>query len=113
MTNAQELAIRLSKIRQRLNEIAGLPADDVTEEVRAESDGLTAEYQAKETQHRAALVVEADEARAAEGEFGNGDGEPAEVRALMNRITIGALPRTGRGQSAALMGAAVELAGGA
>ena len=62
MTNAQRLAVRLSKIRQRLNEIAGLDDEGMTDEVRAEADKLTAEYQATETQHRAALVAEADEA---------------------------------------------------
>lgn len=88
MTNAQKLAIRLSEIRQRLNEIAGLEGDALTDEVRAETDTLTAEYQAKETQHRAALVVEAEEQRAAEGQHGNGDGEPAEVRALLSRVSL-------------------------
>lgn len=87
MTTGQKLAIRLSEIRQRLNEIAGLEGDAVTDEIRAEADKLTAEYQAKETQHRAALVAEADEQRTAEGEFG--DGEPAEVRALLSRVNIG------------------------
>ena len=89
MTNAQKLAVRLSEIRQRLNEIAGLDDDGMTDEVRAEADRLTTEYRGKETQHRAALVAEADEQRAAEGEFGNADGEPAEVRALLSRVGIG------------------------
>ena len=109
MTNAQKLAIRLSEIRQRLNEIAGLEPDAMTDEVRAEADTLAGEYKGAETQHRAALVVEADEARAAEGEFGAGDGEPAELRALMDRVTIGHyLAPAAAG--AALVGAPVELA---
>ena len=109
MTQAQKLAIRLSEIRQRLNEIAGLEADKVTDEIRAEADRLTGEYRTAETQHRAALVAEADEARAAEGEFGNGDGEPAEVRALLDRVT---LPDYLRAAAAGigLAGAPVELA---
>ena len=37
MTTAQKLAIRLSEIRQRLNEIAGLEGDAVTDEIRAEA----------------------------------------------------------------------------
>ena len=109
MTNAQKLAVRLSEIRQRLNEIAGLEGDAVTDEIRAEADTLTTEYQSKETQHRAALVVEADEQRAAAGEFGNADGEPAEVRALMGRVNLGEY----LGAAAAgigLSGAPVELA---
>ena len=84
-----KLAIRLSEIRQRLNEIAGLEGDAVTDEVRAEADKLTGDYRDKETQHRAALVAESEEQRTAEGEFGNADGEPAEVRALLDRVNIG------------------------
>ena len=109
MTNAQKIALRLSEIRQRLNEIAGLEGDDFTDEVRAEADRLTSEFRDRETQHRAALVAEAAEARAAEGEFGAGDGEPAEVRALLDRVTIGAyLAPAAAG--AALSGVPAELA---
>ena len=109
MTRSQTLAIRLSEIRQRLNEIAGLEPDAVTDEVRAEADRLTGEYRTAETQHRAALVGEADESRAAEGAFGAGDGEPAEVRALLNRVNIGSyLAPAAAGIG--LSGAAVELA---
>ena len=86
MTTTQKLAIRLSEIRSKLNELSGL--DEVTDEQRAEIDSLSTEYQAKEAQHRAAIVAEADEQRAAEGEFGNADGEAAEVRALISRVGI-------------------------
>ena len=89
MTNAQKLAIRLSEIRQRLNEISGLADDAMTDEIRAEADKLTGEYKNAETQHRSALIAEGEEQRAAEGEFGNADGEPAEVRALISRVGIG------------------------
>ena len=88
MTNAQKLAIRLSEIRQRLNEISGLADDAVTDEVRAEADKLGSEYKNAETQHRSALIAEGQEQAAAEGEFGNADGEPAEVRALLSRATL-------------------------
>ena len=54
MTTAQKLAIRLSEIRSKLNELSGL--EDLTAEQRAEIDSLSAEYQAKEAQHRAALI---------------------------------------------------------
>ena len=86
MTTAQKLAIRLSEIRSKLNELSGI--ETLSDEQRGEIDSLSAEYQAKEAQHRAAMVVEADETRAAEGEFGSGDGEPAEVRALLSRVGI-------------------------
>ena len=88
MTNAQKLTIRLSEIRQRLNEIAGLPDADMTDEIRTEADKLGSEYRNAETQHRAAIVAEGEEQRAAEGEHGDGDGEPAEVRALIGRVGI-------------------------
>ena len=110
MTNTQRLAVRLSEIRQRLNEIAGLAADEMTDEVRAESDRLVGEYRTAETQHRAELIAEADGARAAAGEFGNGDAEAAEVRALLARVTIGDYLNPAAAGSG-LAGAAVELAG--
>ena len=88
MTTARKLVIRLSEIRQRLNEIAGLDDDAMTDEVRNEADALTAEYRAKETQHRAAIIAEGEEQRQAEGAFGNGDGETAEVRALRGRVRV-------------------------
>ena len=74
----------------------------MTDEVRNEADKLTAEYRAKETQHRAAIVSEGEEQRAAEGaSSGMMDGEPAEVRALLSRVTIGDYladrPRRGSG----------------
>ena len=109
MTNSQKLAVRLSEIRQRLNEISGLADNAMTDEIRAETDRLTAEYRGKETQHRAAIVAEGEEEAEARGAFGNGDGEPAEVRALLDRITIGDYlsPAAAGG---ALMGAPAELA---
>ena len=88
MTNAMKLTIRLSEIRQRLNEIAGLEGDAMTDEIRNEADKLGTEYRNAETQHRSAIIAEGEEQRAAEGEFGNGDGEPAEVRALMGRVVL-------------------------
>ena len=89
MTNAQKLAIRLSEIRVRLNEIAGLADDAMTDEIRAEADKLTGEYKNAETQHRAAIVAEGAEADAAADDFNAGDGEKAEVRALRGRVRVG------------------------
>lgn len=109
MTRSQTLAVRLSEIRQRLNEIAGFEGDTLTDEIRAESDRLTAEYRDKETQHRAAIVAEGEEEGRDAGSFGNGDGEPAEVRALMGRIRLSdylAPAAAGTG----LAGAPIELA---
>ena len=106
MTTAQKLAIRLSEIRSKLNELSGL--EEVTDEQRGEIDALSGEYQAKEAQHRAALTVEADEQRAAVGEFGNADGEPAEVRALLSRVNLGDYMNPAAG-GVGLVGQAAEL----
>ena len=107
MTNAQKLSIRLSEIRSKLNELSGL--EDLTDEQRNEIDSLTSEYQAKEAQHRAAIVTEADEQRQAESEHGNGDGEPAEVRALIGRAPLADFVRPALG-GLGLSGAPAELA---
>ena len=114
MTNSQRLAVRLSEIRQRLNEIAGLEGEAMTEEVRNEADSLTLEYTGKETQHRAAIIAEGEEQRIAEGEFGHGDGEPAETRALLSRVQLpdylsAAAAGIGLGGAPAELAAALEV----
>ena len=62
MLQSQKISVRLSEIRQRLNEVAGLEGDAFTDEIRQESDKLTTEYRDKETQYRAALTAEGNEA---------------------------------------------------
>ena len=57
MTPAQTLTIRASEIRAKLNELAGV--EELTDEQRQESDGLTVEYRSVETKLRAAIVGEA------------------------------------------------------
>ena len=101
MTNAQRLQVRLSEIRQRLNELSAL--DDLTDEQRAESDRLTTEYATKETQHRAAVVGESVEAETRAAEFDEtGDGDDRERRELRGRC------RLGRYMAAALDGLPVQ-----
>ncbi len=85
MTNSQRLELRASEIRQRLNEISGL--DDLSDDVRAESDRLTTEYADCETKRRAALVAE-DAERVETHE--TPDGEDRERIALRGRATLGA-----------------------
>ena len=121
MTNAQKLAIKISEkdnrvsaIRARLNEIEGL--ETITDEVRAEQTTLVNEFSTVDgelvemrTQHQAALIAEGEEESRARGEFGHtGDGESAEVRALLGRVSIAdyLTPATA-GQG--IGGAAVEL----
>ena len=82
MTTGQRLQLRLSEIRQALNELSGL--DSPTDEQRTEMDTLATEYRAKETQWRAATIAEADapETRA------DDDGEDTERRALVERVEL-------------------------
>ena len=61
MTNGQKLRLRLSQVRQRLNEISGLEGDAFTDEVRSESATLQAEFADLETRHQAAIVAEGEE----------------------------------------------------
>ena len=92
MTASQRLTVRASEIRTRLNEIAGLDGDTVTDEIRAETDRLTTEYGTVETQLRAAIVAEDEERREAETRGGGDDAETRELRALQGRASLGALP---------------------
>ena len=96
MTEATRLALRLSEIRQRLNELGG--AEDLTDEQRAEIDALTVEYRDAETKRRA-LIVAGD--AGGEGDAGNGDDLDAETREL-RRLED-------RAQVANYVGAAMEM----
>lgn len=87
MTKSKQLQIRLSEIQQRLAELSGI--DEPTDEQRSEMNALTAEYQAKQTEYRAAVVAEETELEARRAEFENGDGETAERRALRSRANVG------------------------
>ena len=85
MTNAQKIALRLSEVRSRLNEIAGLEGDAFTDEIRAESEKLTNEYGDLESRQRAAIIADGDTATRAAN-----DGEGREVRQLVSRANLGA-----------------------
>ena len=84
MLKSQEKQLRISEIRQRLNELAG--KDSLTAEERAEVDSLTTELATVETQYRAAVQAEDTEAREHRAE---GDGESAEHRSLIGRVRCG------------------------
>ena len=89
MTNLQKIALKLSEIRQRLNEISGLEGDDFTEEIRNEADALQGEYKNLEIRHRAAITSEGEDEAKMRGEFREReDGEGAEIRALMRDVSI-------------------------
>ena len=87
MTNTQRLTIRASEIRQRLNEIAGLDGDALTDEVRSESDKLGDEYRDVETKLRASVASDPDpgETRAA---VLPEDSEARERRELRAKVTL-------------------------
>lgn len=114
MTTRQKIEVRLSKVRQRLNEIAGMEGDDFTPEVREELDGLEGEYADLERRHRAAIIAEGDAQAAAIGQFPDGDDQDgAEVRSLLSRVTLAdylgpASAGTGIRGAAAELNAALE-----
>ena len=90
MVESQKLTLRASEIRTRLSEIAGLPDDGVTAEIRTETDTLTTEYQNVETRLRAAMVAEDADRQAAELRGGDGDdAETRELRSLQGRASLG------------------------
>ena len=103
MTTAQKLAIRLSEIRQKLNELSA--SDELSDEQRAEMGKLTAEYPSVEERHRAAIVAESEAAeRRAAGDVDGAEG--AELRRLQSTA------RLGRYLVAAAAGVAVDGAEG-
>ena len=84
MTTTQKIALRLSEVRSRLNEIAGLEGDSLTDEIRSESEKLQGEYSGLETRHRAAIIADGApiETRS------NDTGEGREMRELVSRAGI-------------------------
>ena len=84
MTTTQKIALRLSEVRTRLNEVSGLEGDDFTPEVRAESEKLQGEYKDLETRHRAAIVSEGEPVETRKADTGEG----REMRELISRAEI-------------------------
>lgn len=80
MQDSQKHQIRASEIRTRLAEIAALPDDGMTDEIRSEADRLGTEYRDTETRLRAAIVAE--DAERQEAELRGGGDDDAETRAL-------------------------------
>ncbi len=114
MTTAQKIALRISEVRQRLNEIAGIEGDAFTDEVRTESENLQREYGVLEIRHRSALISEGAEQADAEGAFGNGDGESAERGRLLREVRVAdyfgpAIAGTGLAGAAAELNAALDV----
>ena len=94
MTNAQKIRLRLSQVRQRLNEISGLEGDDFTDEIRSEAQALQTEYRDLETRHQAAIVAEGEgETRANGGGSGDLDAEARERLELRSQASLTAYLR--------------------
>ena len=94
MTNAQKIRLRLSQVRQRLNEIAGVEGDAFTDEVRSEAASLQAEFADLETRHQAAIVAEGEgETRANGGGSGDLDAEARERLELRSKASLTAYLR--------------------
>ena len=109
MTAKQKIELRLSKVRSRLNEIAGLDGEAFTDEIRVELDGLESEYGDLERRHRAAILSEGEAEAAAVGQFTDGDdSDTAEVRSLLRRVAL-ADYLTPAAAGVGLTGAAAEL----
>ncbi len=89
MLKSQKLTLRLSEVRSRLNEIAGLEGDAFTDEIRNESDALQTELRDLENRYRAAVIGEADAEERAWAAFnGNADAVTRERLELRGRATI-------------------------
>ena len=86
MREALKVALRRSEVRQRLNEIGGLSGDDLTTEVKAELDTLTAEYSELEIRGRALAVAEDAEAHERQTEGSKTD---TEYRKLVDSASVG------------------------
>ena len=87
MTNRQKIELAMSKARARLNEIAGLEGDALTDEVREESATLQGEYGDLEVRFQAAVVADGEFEDRARREFDD-DAEGREFRALEGRASL-------------------------
>ena len=85
MINSQKLALRLSELRQKLNELSA--QDELTETEQDEMRSLSGAYPKLEERHRAAIISESTEEAAALDE--DGDGEDRERRELRSRCKVG------------------------
>lgn len=109
MTPAQKIALRLSEVRQRLNEISGIEGDAFTDEIRQEADTLQTEYGDLEIRHRAAIVAEGEAETRAADRFGDMDGEDRELAELRGKARLGAYVEAALEMRSVIDGAEAEL----
>ena len=89
MNHSQRLNMRLSEIRQRLNEINQLSGDAYTDEVKAEADSLNKEYFDKETQYRSASIAEDKPVVEVRDRASSDDSESREFREIRAKVSVG------------------------
>ena len=86
MTESQKIALRRSKVRERLAEIAKLEDGAYSDEVRAEERSLQDKYTDLEQRHRSAIIAEDEVLERRRAEAGNGiDPETRERVELRSR----------------------------
>ena len=85
MLNSQKISIRLSEVRQRLNELAGVE-ETLTDEQRQESEKLQTEFADSEVRYRSAVIAEGAEADLV---VTQGDAETRELQRLTERANVG------------------------
>ena len=90
MRLSQTLNLRISEIRQRLNEINVLEGDDFTTEVRSESEALQTEFAGVEVKYRSAVIAESDDDDTARREFST-NSEDRELRQLIDGSSVGGI----------------------
>ena len=83
MLKSATVAIRISEIRSRLNELNALADAEVTAAVKDEERGLIAEQATRETEYRAAITAEGDEHPTVP------DAEDREYREVLARGNVG------------------------
>ena len=89
MLESHRLSIRLSEVRERLNEIIALEADAYTDEIRTEERTLQVEHRDTETKYRSALIVEGEESKE-QRLSGALTAEQQERLALRSMVNVGA-----------------------
>ena len=108
MTPRQKIDVRLSEVRTRLNEIAGLEGEAFNDEIHNELEQLKVEFSGLESRQQAAILGEGEaEARAA-GAFGPLDGEAGERGRLLRETTVADYLRPAAA-GGAIQGRAAEL----
>ena len=82
-----QVKIRRSEIRERMNEIAGI--DDLSEAVIKEEKELRAEYQKLEIRQRAAEIASEDDEKQAKEAFQDTDAKGKELAELRSGVSLG------------------------